>query len=176
MAKSIYTKDERKAQCLKEGIALAKKSGLANVSVSAVATKIGVTAPLVFHIFGNRQKFHTAIRNAAKKQGVKLDAAKTAAPRKRSIKEVKAIKDKAVGVRKDTKPNVPKLASKTPVTDKVRAKGAARKATAPKTISKPKAPKVAKAPKSKPAVASGAFATLPVPSGEANGTAPSAKP
>ena len=102
MAKQTYTKDERKAQFLKAGLELAKKEPLDKISVAAVAAKCKVTAPLVFHVFGNRDKFQAAIKREAKKQGVKLAEPKAAvvkkAPaRKRSIAEVKAIKDKAAG-------------------------------------------------------------------------------
>lgn len=163
MAKQTYTKEERKAQFLKTGLALAKKDGIAKVSAAAVAAKHNVTAPLVFHIFGSRSGLQAAIKREAKKQNVTLAEPKAAAPapkRKRSVAEVKAIKDKAaakpkvkkvsrsakdgkfvnkaavaaspdttvtqkvkvkkpaakpklaVGVRKDTKPNVAKVAAK----------------------------------------------------------------
>lgn len=130
MAKQTYSKEERKAQFLKTGVALAKKDGLDKLTAAAVAAKCDVTAPLVFHIFGNRDKLRAAIKREAKKQGVtlaepkavkkapaakrnpsapasakKAPAAKRShavakAPRKRSIAEVKAIKDKAAGKRK----------------------------------------------------------------------------
>lgn len=126
MAKQTYSKEERKAQFLKTGVALAKKDGVDSVTAAAVAAKHEVTAPLVFHIFGSRDKLRAAIKREAKKQGVTLAEPKVVkkvakAPRKRSVAEVKAIKDKvagkrpaktAVGVRKDTKPNVAKKARK----------------------------------------------------------------
>lgn len=113
MAKQTYSKEERRAQFLKTGIALAKKGGLNSVTAVAVAAKHEVTAPLVFHIFGSRDKLRAAIKREAKKQGVTLPESKAAkkaparagshavakAPRKRSIAEVKAIKDKAAGKR-----------------------------------------------------------------------------
>lgn len=119
MAKQTYSKEERRAQFLKTGIALAKKDGLDSVTAVAVAAKHEVTAPLVFHIFGSRDKLRAAIKREAKKQGVTLPESKAAkkapkfvkpavapkfvkpavAPRKRSIAEVKAIKDKAAGKR-----------------------------------------------------------------------------
>lgn len=113
MAKQTYSKEERRAQFLKTGIALAKKDGLNSVTAVAVAAKHEVTAPLVFHIFGSRDKLRAAIKREAKKQGVTLPESKAAkkaparagshavakAPRKRSIAEVKAIKDKAAGKR-----------------------------------------------------------------------------
>lgn len=98
MAKQTYTKEERKAQFLKTGLALAKKDGIAKVSAATVAAKHNVTAPLVFHIFGSRSGLQAAIKREAKKQGVTLAEPKAAAPaRKRSVAEVKAIKDKAAG-------------------------------------------------------------------------------
>lgn len=145
MAKTIYPRDERKAQFITTGIKLAKKAGLANVSVSAVAKEHKVTAPLIFHVFGTRAAFHSAVKAAAKKQGVTLDtAAKPAPKRKRSIAEVKAIKNKVA-----TKPK-------------------AKSAPVPKVKAKPKAaaakPKAAAA-KSKPKPRGGeSFPTLPVPS------------
>lgn len=112
MAKQTYSKEERKAQFLKTGVALAKKDGVDSVTAAAVAAKHEVTAPLVFHIFGSRDKLRAAIKREAKKQGVTLaepkpkKVAKAAAPkvakaptRKRSVAEVKAIKDKAAGKR-----------------------------------------------------------------------------
>ena len=100
MAKQTYTKEERKAQFLKTGLALAKKDGIAKVSAAAVAAKHNVTAPLVFHIFGSRSGLQAAIKREANKQNVTLAEPKAAAPapkRKRSVAEVKAIKDKAAG-------------------------------------------------------------------------------
>ena len=99
MVKQTYTKEERKAQFLKTGLALAKKDGIAKVSAAAVAAKHNVTAPLVFHIFGSRSGLQAAIKREANKQNVTLaEPKKPAAPaRKRSVAEVKAIKDKAAG-------------------------------------------------------------------------------
>lgn len=89
----IYTREERKAQALDAGLKLAQKSGVKGVSVSAIARECGVTAPLLFHIFGDRDSVHRAIQAHARKKKVKLPTA-TAAPRKRSVAEVKAIKNK----------------------------------------------------------------------------------
>ena len=91
MAKQTYTKEERKVQFLKTGVKLAKKNGVAKVSAAAVAAEHKVTAPLVFHIFGSREGLQRAIKSEAKKQGVVLPEPK----RKRSVAEVKAIKNKA---------------------------------------------------------------------------------
>lgn len=95
MAKNVFTKDERKEQFIKSGIKLSRKSGVDSLSVAAVAADCKVTAPLIFHVFGNREKFRAAVKAAAKKQAVTLG--NTPAPkRKRSVAEVKAIKNKAV--------------------------------------------------------------------------------
>lgn len=112
MAKSVYTKEERHAQFLKTGLKLARKRGVGKVSVSSVAKEHGVTAPLVFHIFGSRDAFHAAIVKEAKRQKIVLpvDGPKLP-PRKRSVKEVRAIKDKIAGTR-TKKPAVSKTAKK----------------------------------------------------------------
>lgn len=133
MAKTVYRREERKAQFINAGVKLAKKTSLSALSISAVAKETRVTAPLIFHIFGTRDKFHAAVKAEAKKQGVTLAPDTATAPaRKRSVKEVKAIKNKT--------PKVPK---------KPKAK--------PKAMTVKKA--AAKAPK-KPKLA---FPTLPVP-------------
>lgn len=109
MAKSVYTKEERHAQFLKTGLKLARKRGVGKVSISSVAKEHEVTAPLVFHIFGSRAEFHAAIIKEAKKQKIVLPAdAPKLPPRKRSIKEVRAIKNKVAA----KKPAVSKTAKK----------------------------------------------------------------
>ena len=117
----IYTREERKAQALDAGLKLAQVAGVKAVSVSAIARECGVTAPLLFHIFGDRDSVHRAIQAHARKKKVKLPTATAA--RKRSVAEVKAIK---------------KTAARKPA-----AKKAARKPVA--TTKKPKAPASAKA-------------------------------
>ena len=89
MAKKTYTKEERRAQFLKTGIALAKKGGLNSVTAVAVAAKHEVTAPLVFHIFGSRSRLREAIKQEAEKQGITLPEAKVEkkAPRKKAEKK-----------------------------------------------------------------------------------------
>lgn len=84
MAKNTYSKEERAAQFLKTGVALAKKDGINKVTVAAVAAKHEVTAPLVFHIFGSRAKLHAAIKKEAKRLGVELGAAPKA-PKVRKV-------------------------------------------------------------------------------------------
>lgn len=111
MAKQTYSKEERKAQFLKTGVALAKKDGVDSVTAAAVAAKHEVTAPLVFHIFGSRDKLRAAIKREAKKQGVTLaepkKVAKAAAPKKPRV-----VKD-AVPVLAKKAPKVAKAAAPT---------------------------------------------------------------
>ncbi len=104
MAKQTYTKEERKVQFLKTGIEIAKTKGIMEVSGASVAKKNNVTAPLVFHVFGNRDKLRKAVidklpqRDKAKAEAALAEvkarnqkrAAKKPAPkRKRSVAEVK---------------------------------------------------------------------------------------
>ena len=92
MAKQTYTKEERKAQFLKTGVTLAKKNGIAKVSAAAVATEHKVTAPLVFHIFGSREKLQAAIKREALKQGVVLAEPKaTPAPKRKRSEATKKV-------------------------------------------------------------------------------------
>lgn len=176
MAKSVYTKDERKGQFLATGIKLAKKNGLAKVSVSAVAAEHKVTAPLIFHIFGNRAKFHAAIKAAARKQGVQLPKDAKAAPaRKRSVKEVKAIKDKGAKGKGATvgKPAAKKAAGTAakPAPSRTRGSKAVTVPKAAKTVNVPKVAKSVTKPKAaKSVTVPKPFATMPAPSTESVGT------
>ena len=86
------TSAERVQKSIEIGLKLAQKSGLSSVSVNAVAVAQNVSAPLIFRCVGNRDALHTKIKAAAEKAGIVLDSGKT--ERKRSIKEVKAIKNK----------------------------------------------------------------------------------
>lgn len=163
MARTIHTKQERAAQFIKAGLKIARKNGIAKTSVAAVAAECKVTAPLIFHNFGSREKFQAALADAAKKQGIALPADAAPAPkRKRSIAEVKAIKDKAAGKR--AAPKVAKKAVKAP-----KAVKAAKKPKAVKKAVEPKATKRARQPRAVAAVeqpsVSGAFARMPAPSG-----------
>ena len=128
----IYTREERKAQALDAGLKLAQESGVKGVSVSAIARECGVTAPLLFHIFGDRDSVHRAIQAHARKKKVKLPTA-TAAPRKRSVAEVKAIKNKTATKKAATK-RATKRAARKPVPLPVDT------ATKRATTKKPKAP------------------------------------
>lgn len=158
----MFTRDQRKEQALDAGLALAQKSGVKSVSVSSIARECDVTAPLLFHIFGNRDKLHEAIKRHARKRKVKLptDAAtkkRPAAPasaprpaRKRSVAEVKAIKDKAAGKR----PAVKKAAKKRPV---------AKKAGTAAKKSKRAAPAAGRTAGASPAGSRKRFKTQPAP-------------
>ena len=108
MAKQTYTKEERKVQFLKTGIEIAKTKGIMEVSGASVAKKNKVTAPLVFHVFGSRDKLRKAVidklpqRDKAKAEAA-LAAKKPAPKRKRSVAEVKAIKNKVAATKKVTR-------------------------------------------------------------------------
>ena len=103
MAKKIYTLAERKKQFLAAAIIIARKVGVDKLTASAVAEKCKVTGPMVFKAFGSRDALRKAV---AKELGGATPAkkGKAAAPaRKRSIKEVKAIKRKVSRSAKDGK-------------------------------------------------------------------------
>lgn len=170
MARTIHTREERSEQFITAGLKVAKKVGIAKTSVAKVAIDCDVTAPLIFHNFGSREKFQAALAKAAKKQGITLpaDAPKaparkraTGEPRKRSAAEVKAIKKAAA-----PKPKVTKKAA----APKPKAPKAVKRATAPKAVVAPKVPKVVTAAKRPKAVVaaeqpsvSGKFVAMPTP-------------
>ncbi len=95
MAKQTYTKEERKVQFLKTGIEIAKTKGIMEVSGASVAKKNKVTAPLVFHVFGSRDKLRKAVidklpqRDKAKAEAALGEAKARNQKRKRSVAEVK---------------------------------------------------------------------------------------
>ena len=62
--KVLLTKDERKASLIAAGIKLASTTEWNKLSCAKVAAADGVSAPLVFHIFGSRAKLHKAIKAA----------------------------------------------------------------------------------------------------------------
>lgn len=63
--KVLLTKEERKASLIKAGVKLAAAGTAWNkLSCAKVAKVDGVSAPLVFHIFGSRDKLHKAIKAA----------------------------------------------------------------------------------------------------------------
>lgn len=65
MTKKLLSKDERKASLIKAGVKLlATGTDWAKLSCAKVAAADGVSAPLVFHIFGSRKKLHAAIKKA----------------------------------------------------------------------------------------------------------------
>ena len=166
MAKSTYTKEERKAQFLATGLKLARKNGIAKVSVAAVAAEHKVTAPLVFHIFGSRDNLQAAIKREAKKQGVIMAEPKAAAPapkRKRSIAEVKAIKDKAAASKSKVAVPAKVAASKSKVAKKEASKPKVAKKAAPAPAKKPKVAAPAKKAAPKVTAPKVKYPTQPVP-------------
>lgn len=65
MTKQLMTKDERRASLIKAGVRLlASGTEWSKLSCAKVAAEDGVSAPLVFHIFGDRKKLHKAIKAA----------------------------------------------------------------------------------------------------------------
>lgn len=66
MAKKLLPREERRASLIKTGVKLASKRDCnwKKLSCAKVAKANGVTAPLVFHIFGSRENLHAAIREA----------------------------------------------------------------------------------------------------------------
>lgn len=61
----LLTKDERKASLIAAGVALiGTGTDWPKLSCAKVAKADGVSAPLVFHIFGSRAKLHKAIKAA----------------------------------------------------------------------------------------------------------------
>ena len=180
MARTIHTRDERREQFIKAGLKIARKSGVKGVSGAAVARECSVTAPLIFHNFGSIKGFREAVAEAAKKQGVTLAEAATPAPRKRSVAEVKAIKDKVAGKR-EVKPKMgrKKTAAEANLKKGVKKSVLEAKAVAaakkPRTVTKTakpaKAVVAAKKPRAtrKPAAprVSSAFSPMPAPAAPA---------
>jgi AcrR family transcriptional regulator len=67
MTKKLLSKAERKASLIKAGVALlASGTPWPKLSCAKVAEADGVSAPLVFHIFGSRKALHKAIKAAYK--------------------------------------------------------------------------------------------------------------
>jgi AcrR family transcriptional regulator len=64
MTKKLLTKAERKESLIKAGVKLAKTTDWPKLSCAKVAEADGVSAPLVFHIFGSRKALHKAIKAA----------------------------------------------------------------------------------------------------------------
>lgn len=137
----IYTREERKAQALDAGLKLAQVAGVKAVSVSAIARECRVTAPLLFHIFGDRDSVHRAIQAHARKKKVKLPTA--TATRKRSVAEVKAIKKKAATKKATTKK--PKAPAAAPEAGSTRKAAGGRSAAAKTAGSKRKTTRTASA-------------------------------
>jgi hypothetical protein len=116
MSKKVLTGAERKAQLLEAGAKLASKHGAANVTRRMVATACKCAEGLVNRYMGDSATAQKAYARKAKAMGLPLpDKARAAElgaklrkhkpkdardTRKRSPREVKAIKDKAAGTRK----------------------------------------------------------------------------
>lgn len=127
--KKVLTKDERRESATKIGMQLARKLGAEGVSMAMIAAKQGVSAPLLFHIFGTKLALVTAIKKLAKKEGVTLGAP--------AAGKVKALPKLKVSLPPPVKPAAP--AGRKPLTaaqkEAKRVKDAARRApvTAPKS-------------------------------------------
>jgi hypothetical protein len=157
MASKVMDADERKAAILDAGAKLAAKVGAKNVTRRAVAKAAKVSEALVAHYIGGKDDAQKAYAKHAKKLGLTLPEKakeeaigkkmrahgprKPAPPRKRSAREVEAIKRKEAA-----KPSV-QVRGKT-VTVKTRKSGGdARLVPIPKSVldgaktkSKPAAP------------------------------------
>jgi AcrR family transcriptional regulator len=134
--------EDRKASILEAGARLAAKHGAINVTRRMVAKAANVSEALVSSHMGDTASAQAAYKRKMKKLGLeepskdKIEAIgvklRAHGPRdkrdtrKRSAKEVEAIKRKRAtpGIRKDTKPNKPKLAAKVLVTAKTNRDGA----------------------------------------------------
>lgn len=150
----MFTRDQRREQALDAGLALAQKSGVKSVSVSSIARECDVTAPLLFHIFGNRDKLHDAIKRHARKRKVKLptDAAKKAATKKSA--------GKAAGAKGSVSATGKRPAAKKAATGK---RPAAKKAGTAAKKSKRAAPAAGRTAGASPAGSRKRFKTQPAP-------------
>lgn len=83
--KKILTTDERRESALKIGLKLARKTGVAAVSMAAVAHASGITAPRLFHVFGTAADFRKAVLKLAKKEGVTLPVGEGAPAVKKAV-------------------------------------------------------------------------------------------
>lgn len=133
--------DERKKKILDAGAALAAKYGAVNVTRRMVAKACKVSDPLIAHYMGSAKDAQTAYRRHMKKlglveptkdkieaAGIKLRAKSKGQPeRKRTVKEVKAIKNKAAA--KPVSAPKPKA--------KIKPKAKAKPVSAPKPKPKP---------------------------------------
>lgn len=66
MTKQLLSKADRRQSLIKAGVKLARTVDWPKLSCAKVAEADGVSAPLVFHIFGTRKKLHAAIKAAQK--------------------------------------------------------------------------------------------------------------
>lgn len=165
--KDMTSGDERKAQLLECGAKLAAKHGAANVTRRMVAKACKVSEALVAHYMGAAATAQKAYAKHAKKLGLALpDKAKEAElgaklrahgprdkrdTRKRSVKEVEAIKRKATTAKKSARSSTPATkrpatAAKRKATSKKPTGEQRRTAPTPKTLRK----SAARAPKAPP--------------------------
>lgn len=152
MSKQVLTKDERCEAALKIAVVLAKKVGAEKVSLAAVAAKMKVSAPLMFHIFGTSGEFRKQLVKAAKVAGAELPTATT----KVKVKVKSAPK------------KMPTLAKPAPVKKAAPVKVAAKKVikrAAALVVAKKAAPvkKVAALLSPKPVTSADKFKALPKP-------------
>ena len=132
MAKKVYSKEERHDQAVKIGIKFAKQVGLGRLSLGSVASELQVTAPLLFHVFGNRDNFRKAVAKAAKAAGVTFPEAQ---PTVRAARAARFKKAKPV-----PKLKPPKVKAKAkPVVVAPKAKAAPKKAKPVPKLKPPKA-------------------------------------
>lgn len=145
--KKILTGDERKAQLLEAGAKLAAKHGSTNVTRRMVAKAVKCAESLVTVYMGSTGDAQKAYAKHAKKLGLtEPDKAKQLAigtklrahkprdardTRKRSAKEVRAIKDKQSPAKPKASPAVPRQSPRKPITSPAKRATAARKPKAP---------------------------------------------
>ena len=103
--KALMSNEDRMALALKHGVAIARKVGAKRVSMAAVASKMDVTPPLMFYLFGDKESFHKALVKHAKKTGVSLPEA---APTVREQRGAKPKVKKLLALPKKATPRAPK--------------------------------------------------------------------
>lgn len=60
--------NKRVAEAIKLGVKKAKLVGVEKVSVNGIAKDMNVSGPALFQLFGTREKFHAALRDAMVKK------------------------------------------------------------------------------------------------------------
>lgn len=115
MSTKKMSTEDRKAQALRVGVKMARKSGIETLTMADVARALDISSPRMFHIFGTAAEFTKAVKRelrsgangralVAEVKAIKKQLAPVSRTpvRKRSVAEVKAIK-RAV----ETKPAAP---------------------------------------------------------------------